>query len=235
VAALGHVVGGELPVLLGEVDAGQEAPALLLLGQVQEELDDDEPVVGEVALPVVDLLVAAAPDVGAPHLRGQLLALQELGVDPDHEDLLVVRPVEDADLPAGRQLPGVAPEEVVVEFLGRGCLEAVHVHALGVDPAHHVPDGPVLAAGVQGLQADQHAVGVLRGQAGLVLGQQPDAGLQEVETVGLLDEARLVAGVEVLAEVDRRPRLDPQGGDRVRDPPGSLVRHRRPPTVRPVP
>ena len=55
--------GGELPVLLRQVDALEEPDPLLLLGQVQEQLDDLEPVVGEVALPVVDLPVPAPPDV----------------------------------------------------------------------------------------------------------------------------------------------------------------------------
>ena len=45
-------------------------------------------------------------------------------------------------------------------------LDALRVHA-----AHHVADRPVFATGVQRLQHDQHPVGVLCGQSGLVLGQ----------------------------------------------------------------
>ena len=52
-------------------------------------------------------------------------------------------------------------------------MKLLHRHALRVHPAHDVPDRPVLAAGVERLQADEHAVGVLGGQTGLVLGEHP--------------------------------------------------------------
>jgi len=44
-------------------------------------------------------------------------------VDPDDQHLLVIRAVEDPDLAAGGQTPGVAPEEVVIQLLGRGTLK----------------------------------------------------------------------------------------------------------------
>ena len=116
------------------------------------------------------------------------------------EDLLVVRAVEDADLAATRQGPGVAPEVVVVDLLGGGHLEGVHGDALRVDAAHDVADGAVLAGGVEGLEHDQDAVGVLGGEASLILGHQLDAALEELEAVLLLDEVRLVAWVEVLGQ-----------------------------------
>src|SRR3954464_3919473 len=92
-----RVVRGELPVLLGPVDPGQEAPPLLLRREVQEELDHREPVLGEVALPVVDLPIATAPDSRFPRRLWQLLAAEEFRVDADDQHLLVVRPVEDDD------------------------------------------------------------------------------------------------------------------------------------------
>ena len=71
-----------------------------------------------------------------------------------------------------RETLRVAPEVIVIEFLGRGHLEAVNCHALRVDPAHHVADRPVLPGGVQRLQHHQHPPGILSGQTSLVLGEQ---------------------------------------------------------------
>src|SRR5664280_1365888 len=60
-----RVVRRQFPVLLREVDALEEPDPLLFLGQVEEQLDELEPVVGEELLPVVDLLVPPGPDVPA--------------------------------------------------------------------------------------------------------------------------------------------------------------------------
>ena len=97
---------------------------LLVLRDVQEELDDGRAVVGEHALEVVDLLVAAL----APLLAIQL-------VHPHDQHVLVMAAVEDHDL-ALRAAPAVdAPEEVVFELLAVGRLEARHPHALRIDRA----------------------------------------------------------------------------------------------------
>ena len=158
--------------MVRQVDPPQQAAALLLLREVQEELDDAEAVLGQVALPVVDRAVAPLPDVPLVRRLGQLLALEVLGVDADDEHLLVVGSVEDADLAARRQAARVAPEKVVVELLGRRDLEAVDRDALRVDAAHHVADRPVLAGRVERLEDDEDAPGVLSGQPRLVLRQQ---------------------------------------------------------------
>jgi hypothetical protein len=59
----------------------------------------------------------------------------------------------------------------VVELFRGGDLEAGDVDALRVHPAHNVPDRAVLAARVQGLQADEDAVGVLGGQSPLIVSE----------------------------------------------------------------
>ena len=145
------------------------------------------------------------------------------------EHLLVVRPVEDANLAAGRKLPGVTPEIVVIELLRRGDLEAVNADALWIDSAHHVTDRSVLAAGVERLQDHEHAVGVLRREAGLILGQQLDALLQKRDSVLLLANPCLESRIEILRESHLRARLDPERLDEFRNPLGMQVRHRRPP------
>src|SRR4030095_8159243 len=111
--ALARVRGRELPVLVRKVEASHEALLLLLLRDVQEELADRDAVPGRVGVEAVDVLIALLPDVLADDGGRQLLGGEELRVHPDHEDLLVVRAVEDADAaPLGEGLAR-APHVVV--------------------------------------------------------------------------------------------------------------------------
>ena len=219
------VASVELPVLVGLLDAVEEAPTLLVLGQVQEQLDDAVALVAEVALPVVDLAEAPVPDITFARARRQLLVGQDLRVDADHEDLLVVGAVEDTDVAAGWQPARIAPQVVVVELLGRGHLEGVDLDALRVDTAHDVADGAVLAGSIDGLDDHQQAVGVLGGQARLVLGQQLDALGQEL--LGLILAPRTHAGwVEVPGQPHAPTRLDAEGPDELGDALRPQLRHR---------
>ena len=95
-------------------------------------------------------------------------------MDTYNQHLLVVRAVEDADLTPRRNPGCVAPQEVVVELLRGGDFEAVHDDTLWVDATHHVADRAVLARGVECLQHDQEAVGVLGCESVLVLGEELD-------------------------------------------------------------
>ena len=128
----------------------------------------------------------------------QVLGVEQLGMNPNHEHLLVVRPVEDADHAAPRQLLFVAPEIVVVQLLVRGDLEGVDVHPLRIHATHDVLDGAVLAGSIEALQDHEQGVRVLGGQPVLVLGQQRDALLQQVLSL---------AGI-VLAEIGRETRIE---------------------------
>src|SRR6266508_1312699 len=84
------VVGGELVGLLDVLFAGEQPLALLLLGDVQEELADDGAAVDQQPLEVVDLLVTLLLDLAGVEL-----------VDAHDQDVLVVGPVEDADHAVG--------------------------------------------------------------------------------------------------------------------------------------
>ena len=91
-----------------------------------------------------------------------------------NQDLLVVGAVEDTDHPPlGQHLAG-APEEVVAELLGGRLLERLHLATLGIDTRHHVPDGPVLAGSIHGLEHDQEGVGVVGPEQSLCLRQFDD-------------------------------------------------------------
>ncbi len=217
------VVGGELPVVVGKIDAPQEASSLLLARKVQEELHDPEAVLGEIPLPVVDRVISARPDVMLARLDRKLLPEEVLRMHPDDEHLLVVRPVEDADLSARREPLLIPPEEVLIELRVRRDLEALDPHPLWVDAAHHVADRPVLSGRIECLKNDQHAMGVLRGQSRLVLRKQLDPALQEVGTVLLLLDPGLEARVEVLCQLHARARGHPEGLDELRDSFGDVV------------
>src|SRR3954464_3986939 len=197
VAALLDVVRVELPVLLGVVDPPQEAPPLLLFGEVEEDLHHRKAVFDERSLPVVDLPVPALPDRSGARERGQLLALEQLGMHADHEHVFVVRAVEDRDLPPCGQLQAVPPEKVVVELLRGGRPKTMHDDALRVDAAHDVPDGAVLAAGIECLKRNQQAVCVLRRESRLIVLEHFDALMEKGLAVPFREEVAGVARVEV--------------------------------------
>jgi hypothetical protein len=93
---------------------------------MQEELHDLRPVAVEVALEGVDVLVALLPERVASITGRKALRLEPLGMDPQRDDLLVVRAVEDPDaagvlrpllelgLREGRELRAARPTRVPV-------------------------------------------------------------------------------------------------------------------------
>src|SRR5262245_22816670 len=95
--ALMHVMGGELPSLVGIGDAGEQALQLLFLGNVKEELDRHGAAAGEVQLEIVDVLVALLPDVAGDEFRRQVLFAEKLGMYPHDHGLFIIGPVENAD------------------------------------------------------------------------------------------------------------------------------------------
>src|SRR4051812_29581803 len=60
---LGYVGGRKLPVLLRRVDAREEPLTLLLVREVEEQLHDHDAILDEVPLPIVDLRIAALPQI----------------------------------------------------------------------------------------------------------------------------------------------------------------------------
>ena len=100
--------------------------------------------------------------------------------------------------PRSGSAPEVAPEIVVVQFLGRGGLEAVDLAALGIDARHDVLDHAVLAGRVHGLEDDEQSVLILGVEHVLVSGQRLDAFGQEFVGIILFDIVGGVAGIEVL-------------------------------------
>jgi hypothetical protein len=158
VAALPDVAAAEFPVLLRIVDALEEAPALLLFRQVQEELQDARAVAVQVPLEARDRPVALLPEaVAAGRFQRQVLRAQDFGVDPHDQHLFVIRAVEYAHAPALGQRARAAPEKVVVELFRARVLEAEYLAALRIDAGHDVLDDAVLAGCVHRLEDQQSA------------------------------------------------------------------------------
>jgi len=145
----------ELPVLPGIFKPLQEPLSLLVLGDVEKELQHQCPISGQVPLQGVDILEAVGPESFVEPGAGNALGLEQFRMDPDHQDFLVVRAVEDANPASLRERPSVPPKEVVIELLTGGLLEAEDLTALGIDPRHHVLDGAIFAGGIHGLEDRQ--------------------------------------------------------------------------------
>ena len=146
-------------------------------------------------------------------------------VYPDDEHLFVVRPVEDPDLPPIRQPFLVAAQEILVELGRRRDLEALHPHALRVDAAHDVTDRPILARGIECLQDDEDAVGVLRSESRLVIRKELDPLVQQRDPVLLPLDPRLECGIEVLGQVHAGAWADSERLDEPRDSLRRVVGH----------
>lgn len=100
--------------------AFEEALALLFRREVEEELDDAAAMVPEMALQVQDRTVAVMSDALAVLLRVQdVFSPQNIGMHAGDQHLLVVGPVEDADPVTLGQLPGRAPQEIVLQSGGK--------------------------------------------------------------------------------------------------------------------
>jgi hypothetical protein len=89
------------------------------------------------------------PVPSAPHLR------RYERVHARHEDVLIVRPVEDDDFAGSRNLPVYPPQEVVGGFELSRFAECSHPRAARIEPAKHMTDRPVLAGRVHGLEHDE--------------------------------------------------------------------------------
>src|SRR5665648_335694 len=151
-----NICKAELPVLLGRVDAITKAVRLLALRQMQEDLDSPGAVAMEMLLEVTDRAEPFIPE-GLPvdQLTWEALVVKDLRVNADDEHVLVVGAVEDADPPDLGQSTGGTPEEVMLEFLGAGLLEAEDLTALRVHPGHDVTDSAIFASRIHPLEDQQ--------------------------------------------------------------------------------
>src|SRR5215471_17233104 len=132
-------------------------------------------------------------------LWGQLLSFEDIRVHAHDEDLLVVRAVEDANVPALGQALDIPPQKVMAEVLRRRLLEGEHLAALRIDARHHMLDRTILACRVHRLKYEQQRPAILSVKHVLFFCEPLCATGQELGCLGLLQlEVTGVAGVEVL-------------------------------------
>src|SRR2546423_15645613 len=118
----------------------------------RKNLSTKDTVAGKMSLKGANVFETLLPYVFAEELGWQLLARQHFRMDAHHNHLFIIRAVENADSPAGRQADRRTPEEVMIELVRARRLERMNLAALRIDAAHHVLDDAVLAGGVHALQ-----------------------------------------------------------------------------------
>ena len=95
-----NVSEAELPVLVRLIDAGEEPLSLLLLGKMEEYLDDLRAVKVEVPLHIHDGAVALLPHVFlVAQLFRKSLVAENLGMYSNHQHFFVIGTIENADPP----------------------------------------------------------------------------------------------------------------------------------------
>ena len=194
IGPLRDIGSGKFPVFRRCVDAGEEAAALFLLGDVEKKLDHRDPVFGQIRFKIPDLAVPPVPQAVVQTADGQFLRIREV-VNLRDQHLLVIRAVENADIPPFGQAAVDPPEVIVVKFLRRGLFEAADLYPLGIEAAHHVFDRAVLASRIHGLENQQQSVPVLRVEAVLEFGHLFHVFPEQGEPFFLAQPAVLV-GVE---------------------------------------
>jgi hypothetical protein len=90
----------------------------------------------------------------------QAFGPQYFRVNPDDQNLFVIRSIEYPDLAALGQVSRRAPQKIVLELRGTRVLVTEDLAALGIDPGHHMGDCTVLAGGIHGLEDQQQRIAI---------------------------------------------------------------------------
>src|SRR5689334_6982022 len=101
---------------------------------MQKELENNGTAMGEQLLKIVDFLVASLPD----RFGNQVLHASD-------QHIFVMRTIEDTDAAFAGRVFMHAPQEIMRQIFLSRLLEGMHVAALLVDAAEHMPDGAILA------------------------------------------------------------------------------------------
>src|SRR5688572_1062157 len=146
-----EVSGPELPILLRIRQPIEQALTLLFRRYVQKELQNLRSGEIERSLEVVDLCVA-----GRPHLLRRKVPYA------DDEHVLVLRPIEDANMPfLGRCLMDT-PEKIVTQLERSRLLERRHGATCRVARAEDLSNGAILAGRIAPLQHHEQRVSAIR-------------------------------------------------------------------------
>ena len=94
------------------------------------EFQHPGPVARQMPLKAADVLEALFPDPAVGDVWRQLLPRQHLGMHAHHQHFLIVRAIEDADMPALWQRSDGSPQKIVRQFLGARSFEGVALRSL---------------------------------------------------------------------------------------------------------
>ncbi len=125
----------------------------------------------EIGFECGDITQPVLPEFSVPHGVGQMLPIQQFRVHAAHQHFFIVTTVMDADAPPGGDPAMGPPQEIMPELFRSRLLETGHLHALRVDPRHHMTDRAILASSVHCLKDRQHSPAILRIEPCLQRGQ----------------------------------------------------------------
>src|ERR1019366_4034720 len=158
-----NVGGAEFPVLIWLIDALKESPSLLIVGKVEEYLDNARSVAMKMLFEVHYGAIPLLPNILlVAQLFGQPLGAKNLRMHANNQHFLVIRTVEDADPAAFRKSARSAPKKIMFQLFGTGLFETEDVAAFRIDPGHDVTDGAILAGTVHTLENQQQRISVGR-------------------------------------------------------------------------
>src|SRR5437868_14022623 len=84
----------------------------------------------QVLLEIADVFETLFPNLFAYEFWRQFLFCQEFGMHPDDEHFFIITAVKNSDLTPVRQAFHAAPEVIVIQIIGRGRFERIHLAAL---------------------------------------------------------------------------------------------------------
>src|SRR5215469_18754138 len=119
------------------IKAGLQAVSLLILADVEEKFQDDDAVSHQHLLEGIDFIKTMRE-----------LLLGKVAVDANHQNVLVMRAVENSDhAPSGNSTMNT-PEKIVLELFGSRLLETGDLAALRVYSREDMADCAILTTGV---------------------------------------------------------------------------------------
>ena len=105
---------------------------LLLFGYMQKDLDHGEAVGCQIFFPVCDLLITLFPDVLVNEIPRKLPLVDQI-MNARHDDVFILRTVENADSSSFRERAIDTPEIIMVQFFSRRLFERIHLASLFPD------------------------------------------------------------------------------------------------------
>src|ERR1700722_6543110 len=119
-------------------------------------------------------------------------------MNPNHQHLLIIRAVEDADVSAFRKVDRGAPQKVMLQLALRWSVEGIYLSSLGVDSGHDVLDDAVFSGRIHGLKNQQQGPGILRVELVLQICGTGNSLLQSLIRMFLRIPVRCIGGIEIL-------------------------------------